>query len=84
MDAVKNRMGGEIDFHQFEKQFKERLSSQEDPHGHHKAFIRLDTNGDLTLSKEEMGGLKKLMARVRCDIGRPLCTLQNLRISTFP
>lgn len=50
----------EITFAEFEKRFMAKLRSEQDPHGHHKEFMRLDLDGNLKLSRKEMQRMKEL------------------------
>ena len=58
----------DLTFHEFEARYVNMLSSETDPHAHHKLFMQLDANGDLIVSKDEMEEFPKAMKRVRNEV----------------
>ena len=58
----------DLTFHDFETRYINMLSTEKDPHGHHKLFMQLDANGDLLVSKKEMEQFPKAIKRIRNEV----------------
>eukprot|EP01052_Picozoa_sp_SAG31_P000094 SAG31_NODE_3_length_45830_cov_42.279701_21_plen_72_part_00 len=49
----------------------QRFRTKDDPHGHHRAFMKLDKNGDNRLQRHELANLRHLF--VRLLVGHHVC-----------